>query len=217
MMKTAIYARESLDDHNRAPPIENQIERGKQWAKENNHTITSIYKDNGYSGGDWNRPDWQQSIKDAKRHTYQTLWIWNQDRLARDTEQFLWYYRMMEEAKVKIWEDTSHDYIDMNTLGGRVKHQSIAQANEIFRLVTSDKVKQAYKRKKAKGERWGRKAKKFDHKLAAELRDRGMGWRKIALECGVSYQTIRRYLIGLLRNRREETAAIDDKKTRGIK
>ena len=36
---------------------------------------------------------------------------------------------------------TSNDFIDMTTLGGRVKHTQLAAAAEIFRMVTSEKVK----------------------------------------------------------------------------
>jgi hypothetical protein len=60
-------------------------------------------------------------------------WTWNQDRLARDTEQFLWYYRQHDTAKARIFEGTSNDYIDMTTLGGRVKHTQLAAAAEIGR------------------------------------------------------------------------------------
>lgn len=199
-MKVAGYFRESDDDSSKAPPIERQVERYHQWCKENGHESVTEYADDGYSGGDWKRPAWNQSVNDARRHAWQVLWVWNQDRIARDTEQFLWYHRNLKEASVKIWEDTSNAWVDMDELGGRVKHQTLAQAGEIFRLVTSDKVKQAYRRKKAKNESWGRPAKDFDKDLALQLRKQGLGWREIAKRCGVSYQTVRRYLLGLLCN-----------------
>jgi len=200
-MKVSIYARESSDDKKKAPPITRQIERFKQWVQENGHELVHVFSDDGFSGGDWKRPAWNKSIREAKRHSYVVLWVWDQDRLARDTEQFLFYYRHMTAAHVRIFEASSNDYIDMETLGGRVKHQSIAQAAEIFRLVTSDKVKRVYQGKLDKdgnfkdGERWGRKPKKWDTELARKLRAEGKGWRAIALEVGVSYQTVRRELM----------------------
>jgi len=194
-MKVAIYARESSADVTKAPPIEEQLKRGRQWAEQNGHVIVIEYVDNGYSGGDWNRPGWNQSIKDAKRHLWQMMWVWNQDRLARDTEQFLFFYRNITGAGAKLWEDTANNYIDMSDLGGRVKHQTMAQAAEIFRLVTSEKVRKAYQRKKQKGESWGRKKKPFDETLACELRNKGFGWRTIGKQLGVSHNTVRRALI----------------------
>lgn len=199
-MKVSIYTRESDDDTNKAPPIEKQIERGKQWTSENNHELVIIYQDNGYSGGDWKRPDWNQSVNDAKRHLFQAIWVWNQDRLARDMEQFLWYCRNLKEAGVKIWEDTSNDWIDMDTLGGRVKHQSLAQASEIFRLVTSDKVKKAYQRKQQEAQKqgltrfWGRKPLNLPLEEIKGLKGQGLSLRAIAERYGVSYLTIRNKL-----------------------
>ena len=193
-MKVAGYFRESDDDTTKAPPITSQIEAYHQWCESNNHTSMAEFADDGYSGGDWKRPDWLKSVNEAKRHTYTVLWVWNQDRLARDTEQFLWYYRQMRDAYVRIFEGTSNSYIDMESLGGRVKHQTLAQAAEIFRLVTSEKVKAAYQRKKKAGQNWGRKKIDWDIELAIHLRDSGEGWRTIAEKVGVSYQTVRRAL-----------------------
>jgi DNA invertase Pin-like site-specific DNA recombinase len=196
-MRIAIYARESSDDLSKAPPITEQIERGRAWARENGHEVVEVYADDGYSGGNWKRPAWLQCVKDAKRHHYAVLWVWNQDRLARDTEQFLWFCRMLRSGHVKIYEDTANEHIDMDSLGGRVKHQTMAQAAEIFRLVTSDKVKKAYERNKRAGKPWGRPKKHFDLQRAIMLHNQGKGWRTIGKEVGVSYQTIRRTFISI--------------------
>jgi len=194
-LKVALYCRESTDDTSKAPNIQNQLERGKAWALKEGYSLVAMYADNGFSGGDWQRPQWLQCVKDAKRHLWKVLWVWNQDRLARDTEQFLWFYRSLKDANAQIFEETSNDFIDMETLGGRVKHQTMAQAAEIFRLVTSEKVKAAHIRSKAAGLPWGRKPRNFDVGLAQELRLRGKGWREIAKVVGVSYQTVRRVLL----------------------
>lgn len=197
-MKVALYVRESDKDTKKAPPIAEQAEKGKQWAEDNNHVLVAILADNGYSGGDWKRPAWNKAVKMAKGHKIQALWVWDQDRLARDTEQFLWFYRQMNQAKVKII--TPDGEVDMHTLGGRVKHTSLAMAHEIFRVQTSEKVKKTYEHKKKKAEnlgqkvKWGRPRKVVDVKLVIELYDSGLGYRRIAEEIGVSYQTVRRVL-----------------------
>jgi DNA invertase Pin-like site-specific DNA recombinase len=97
-----------------------------------------------------------------------------------------------------------------------VKHQSLAQAAEIFRLVTSDKVKRAYERNVKMGKRWGRLPVLFDVVEAVRLRDQGFGFREVArllLEGGfvqptkeggrvrLSYQTVRRVLARVGQNR----------------
>lgn len=197
-MKAAIYARESSDDTNKAPPISKQIEIGKAWLEAQGHEVVLIFADDGYSGSDWKRPDWNRSVREAKRHGYNLLWVWNQDRIARDTEQFLFYYRNLKECFVRIFDNSINDYINMDDLGGRVKHTTLAQAAEIFRIVTSDKVKASYRAKKAlqKGLpiKWGRPKKKIDLTQAMALRSQGMGFRTIAKELGCNYQKVRRAL-----------------------
>src|SRR5258708_33273610 len=85
-------------------------------------------------------------------------------------------------------------YQDMSSLGGRVKHTQLAAAAEIFRMVTSEKVKKAYERNKKLGKPWGRKKTPWNIDHARELRAQGKGWRAIAKAVGVSYQTVRREL-----------------------
>ncbi|MFX0132284.1 MAG: recombinase family protein [Candidatus Hodarchaeota archaeon] len=195
-IRVSIYARESCKDTNLAPPIDNQINSGKKWIDEIGGILVDVYADNGFSGGDWKRPDWNKSVRDARRNKYNVLWVWNQDRIARDTEQYLWYFRNLRERNIRIFEGSSNDYIDMDSLGGKIQRQSIAQASEIFRLITSQKVKNKYEQKKEKGEPWGRKCKDFDIEKAILLRNNGLGWRLIAKEFeGVSYQTIRRRIL----------------------
>src|SRR3989338_5590110 len=111
-MKFSIYARESEDDTSKAPSIESQIETGKAWIQENSYNLVNIYKDNGFSGGDWKRLAWNQLVKDAKRHLFNAVWVWNQDRIARNTEQFLWFYRNLNNVKVKVYSHTE-GWIDM--------------------------------------------------------------------------------------------------------
>lgn len=199
-MKAVCYARESSDDTNKAPPIEEQIKRAEVYCRENNIDLIKTYQDNGYSGGNWNRPDWKQLIKDAKFHKFNLVVVWNTDRIARDTEQFLFFNRNMKESFVKIHSLTEGE-INIDSVGDTAKNISIAMANEIFRKVTSEKVKRTYEGKKKEAERkglkhfWGRKPKEYNMNKIIQLRDSGKGFRAIAKELGCSYQTIRRLLL----------------------
>lgn len=197
--KLAIYARESDDDTTKAPPIEAQIERGKQYAQDNNYEVIFIFQDDGYSGGNWKRPDWLEALQEAKGKHYNTLWTWSQDRIARDTEQFLFFYRTLKENYIKVVSETEGE-INMDSVGGMAKHTTLAMASEIFRRVTSEKVKRTYERKKQaaklKGEEvsWGRKKIKVDIEKIVELRNKGMGYKSIGRELNINYQKVRRVL-----------------------
>jgi DNA invertase Pin-like site-specific DNA recombinase len=199
-MKYSIYARESSDDTNKAPPIEEQIKRCKQYAAEHKYKLVDVYSDNGFSGGNWNRPAWKQIVKDAKFHRFNIVLVWNQDRIARDTEQFLWFHRSLKEAYVKLYS-ICDGIINLDSVGDTAKHISIAMASEIFRKVTSEKVRRSYSSKvkdaKKKGIKvnWGRKPGKYNIDLIRQLKTQGFGYREIANRVGgCSYQTIRRLL-----------------------
>ena len=199
-VRYAIYGRESSDDTNKAPPIEEQIKRCKQYAEEQEFTFIQSYEDNGFSGGNWKRPAWKQLVRDAKFHKFNMVIVWNQDRIARDTEQFLWFQRSLKEASVKLYS-ICDGIINLDSVGDTAKHISIAMASEIFRKVTSEKVRRAYSSKVKEAEKkgtrikWGRSPGKYNINLMRQLKAEGLGFREIAKRTGgCSYQTVRRLL-----------------------
>jgi site-specific DNA recombinase len=197
--KAVIYARESSDDTTKAPSIEEQIARGKQYAEEKVLKFIETYQDNGYSGGDWSRPDFNKLIRDAKFHKFNVVIVFSQDRIARDTEQFLWFYRNLKESSVALHSITE-GIIDLENVGGLAQNVSLAMASHLFRKITSEKVKKTYDLKKRdadkKGEKvqWGRTSGHYNLEKIKQLRQQGLGFRAIAKQIGCSYQTIRRLL-----------------------
>lgn len=221
-MIMSIYARESSDDTNKAPPIEKQIEIGRTYAQENGHEVRFLFQDNGYSGGDWNRPDWKKAVQEAKGKHYNILWTWNQDRLARDTEQFLFFFRNMKENSIRVISGTEGE-INMDDVGGMAKHTSLAMAAEIFRRVTSEKVKRTYENKKKNSKIkgipmvWGRKLKDVDLNKILELRASGKGYKAIGRELGLNYQLVRRRLRNTPTEDRTELTEIEGGQNNPIK
>lgn len=215
-MKVVIYARESESDIKKAPSIAEQIKRGKQWVENNGHELIRVYGDNGFSGGDWNRPQFNRLIKDArnKGKDFNALWVWSQDRLARDTEQFLWFYRNLKHSRIIVFSEIEGE-VEMETLGGRVKNTVLAMTSEIFRITTGEKVKKAYRYKKQKEAlnfKWGRDMKQIDMEKVRELKEKGQGWRKIAKEIGgVSHVTIKNRWEALINTPPKKTEETEEK------
>ena len=89
----------------------------------------------------------------------------------------------------------------MDDVGGMAKHTSLAMAAEIFRRITSEKVKRTYDRKKKEAEQlgekvvWGRKPLKVNVEKIMELRRLGLGYKSIGKELGINYQKVRRVLL----------------------
>jgi len=198
-MIAGIYARESSDDKVKTPPIENQIEICTTWSKENSHNDLFTYQDKGYSGGTWTRPGLNKMINDIKANRFKLLIIFNTDRLARDTELFLWIWRKLLKKKIRVYSITQ-GWVDMETSGGRFSNTVIAASNELYRMTISDKVKKAYEHKIKKGENnWGRPRSLTDEDIKAigVLRDKppSVIRRELGLNCCV--QTVRRVVKSL--------------------
>ena len=162
-MRGCIYARESLDDQTRAPPIQNQIDLGLKVIKDRGHECLHTYADDGYSGADWKRPDWNNLKEDVKSGMYDFVWVFNQDRIARDLEAFTNFYRVVhDECKTRIFTGQDFHELEMETLGGMAAESGQAFAHAIFRKTISAKMKGLYAHKKKIAEenntpvRWGR-------------------------------------------------------------
>lgn len=193
-MRIAIYARESCDDLNRAPPITTQLEAGQAWATREGHEVVRVYPDNGYSGGNWKRPEFNQLRRDARRHFFGLVWVWDLDRLARDATMFGLLFNDFNAVGVRVFEHRSGSLVDMTTANGRFSNMVMASAAEFYRVQISEKVKRKHEEKKRKGEAWGRHPLPCDLARAVALRAEGKGWRSIAREIGLSASTVRRRL-----------------------
>lgn len=87
-MIAAIYSRKSKFT-GKGESLENQIQLCKEHAKRLGITEFLIYdKDEGYSGGNTNRPDFQRMLKDAKNKRFDILICYRLDRISRNVSDF---------------------------------------------------------------------------------------------------------------------------------
>lgn len=82
----ALYLRLSKDDGDKeeSESIKNQRKILKAFVKENNYKIYDEYIDDGYSGTNFNRPDFKRMIKDIKAGKVNMVITKNLARLGRD-------------------------------------------------------------------------------------------------------------------------------------
>lgn len=89
-MIVAIYSRKSIFT-GKGESIENQIELCKEYCSRNykdEKIEYVIYEDEGFSGGNTNRPQFQQLIKDAKSKKFNALICYRLDRISRNVADF---------------------------------------------------------------------------------------------------------------------------------
>ncbi|AKL94970.1 recombinase [Clostridium aceticum] len=87
-MKIAIYSRKSKFT-GKGESIENQIQMCKEYAR--NHFEArefSIYEDEGFSGGNIDRPEFKRLVKDAEKKKYDVLICYRLDRISRNVSDF---------------------------------------------------------------------------------------------------------------------------------
>ena len=100
-MKAAIYSRKSLFT-GKGDSIENQIELCKNYLEKYYPDINEfkVYEDEGFSGGNTNRPKFQQLLKDIKNREINVLICYRLDRISRSVADFSSTYNMLEENNV---------------------------------------------------------------------------------------------------------------------
>ncbi|MTI67719.1 MAG: recombinase family protein [Firmicutes bacterium] len=89
MDKVAIYVRKSKFT-GKGESIENQIDMCKKYAHNRDIKIDEnlIYEDEGFSGGNVNRPQYRKMINDAKNGVFDILICYRLDRISRNVADF---------------------------------------------------------------------------------------------------------------------------------
>ncbi len=91
--RAVIYARlsredeEKIDGSRESRSIENQVKILTDYAKKNNFEVIDVYIDDGYSGGNQDRPEFQRMMHDAKINKFNILLVKDISRLGRSFHQ----------------------------------------------------------------------------------------------------------------------------------
>ena len=101
-MKVAIYSRKSVFT-GKGESIENQVEMCKDYYNkfhDSKDVEYVIYEDEGYSGGNTKRPNFQQLLKDIKTNTYSALICYRLDRISRNVADFSSTLELLQKHSV---------------------------------------------------------------------------------------------------------------------
>ncbi|GKU25459.1 recombinase family protein [Clostridium folliculivorans] len=100
-MIAAIYSRKSRLSE-KGESIENQIELCKQYGNNLGVTNFLIYEDEGFSGGNVNRPEFQKLLSDAKKKRFDYLICYRLDRISRNVADFSTTLEMLQKNKIEF-------------------------------------------------------------------------------------------------------------------
>ncbi|WP_236896899.1 recombinase family protein [Clostridium beijerinckii] len=137
MKKIAIYTRKSrLTDT--GDSIGTQIKLVKDYFR-NQECEFEVFEDEGFSGGNTNRPAFQLMMEKIKRREFDTIAVYKIDRIARNIIDFFKIFETLEKENVSLVSIS--EGFDPNTPGGRITMTLIAGIAEMERMNIKQRVK----------------------------------------------------------------------------
>lgn len=162
-MKTALYVRLSAEDNGKAgrDSIKNQLEFLQDFAAQIEQIqIVGIYIDNGQTGTDFERPEWERLMEDIKRKRVNCVIVKDLSRFARnyleagDYLQKIFPFMGIRFIAVNDQYDSANEIFPGKDLITEFKNL----ANDQYAKDISKKVLSAFQSKKGRGEFVGNKA-----------------------------------------------------------
>lgn len=139
MKKVAIYSRKSVYTEG-SISIESQVNMCKEYMlKKFPNSTFEIFEDEGFSGGNTNRPAFKKMIKAAELKQIDIVVCYKIDRIARNTLDFLNILEMFKENNVELISIT--EGFDPNTQMGKVMLTLLASFAEMERANIQQRVK----------------------------------------------------------------------------
>lgn len=174
--KAAIYSRKSRFTAT-GESIENQINLCKEYAKNYNVKDFYIYEDEGFSGGNLDRPEFKKMIKDARLKKFNMILCYRLDRISRNIADFSNLMNELEELSISFV--SLREQFDTSTPMGRAMMYITSVFAQLERETIAERVKDNML-EMAKTGRWlggqtplGFKSEAFNY-IDTELKERKM-------------------------------------------
>ena len=145
---TALYCRLSQDDKMQGDSnsIRNQKAILKKYADDNGFTNTEFFVDDGYSGTNFNRPDWQRLMNEVDENKVGTIIVKDMSRLGRDYLRVGMYTEMIF-PKADIRFIAINNGVDSANQMDNDMTPFINIFNEFYAKDTSRKIRAVFKAK----------------------------------------------------------------------
>lgn len=140
-MKIAIYSRKSLFT-GKGESIENQIQMCKEYIISNisKEAEVFIYEDEGFSGGNTNRPKFQELIKDIKARKIDRIVCYRLDRIGRSVSHISNMFDMLDTYNCSFTSITEQQF-DTTTPMGRAMINIASTFAQLERETIAERVR----------------------------------------------------------------------------
>ena len=140
MKKIAIYSRKSKFTA-KGDSIENQIEMCKAFATKHleGELEFLIYEDEGFSGGNTDRPQFKQLMKDARNQEFEVLVCYRLDRISRNVADFSILADRLQALKIDFL--SIREQFDTSTPMGRAMMYIASVFAQLERETIAERIK----------------------------------------------------------------------------
>jgi len=146
----AIYVRVSTQDQAlHGFSLDAQEDTLQNYAKVMGYDLYRIYRDEGKSAKDMNRPEMQQMLKDAEAKKFSAIFIYKLDRFSRSIKDLI-----LTIDQLKTWGIdfiSLQDKIETTSASGKLMFHIISAFAEFERNIIGDRTKFGMERKAKEG------------------------------------------------------------------
>ncbi|WP_160673482.1 recombinase family protein [Clostridium sp. C8-1-8] len=137
-MIAAIYSRKSRLSE-KGESIENQIDLCKQYGNTIGITDFLVYEDEGFSGGNINRPQFQKLLQDARKKCFSYLICYRLDRISRNVADFSNTLDLLQSNKIEFV--SIREQFDTSTPMGRAMVYISSVFAQLERETIAERIK----------------------------------------------------------------------------
>lgn len=146
----AIYVRVSTQDQaQHGFSLDAQQDTLQNYARAIGYDIFKIYRDEGKSAKDLNRPEMQQMLSDAKDKKFSAIFIYKLDRFSRSLKDLILTIDQLKEWGIDFV--SLQDKIETTSASGKLMFHIISAFAEFERNIIGDRTKFGMERKAKEG------------------------------------------------------------------
>lgn len=146
--KVSCYCRVSTDKDEQLQSLSKQMEFFEDFAKREGHELVKVYADEGIKGTQLkNREQFKQMICDAKKGMFDTIYVKDVSRFARNTEDFLHNIRKIKSYGAEVFfishnlgiQEGSEMYLTMLAMMAQEESANLSRKVKFGKDVTAKK------------------------------------------------------------------------------
>ena len=150
MKKIAIYARVSTNDQN----VSTQLLLLREYCQRMNYDLVGEYVDNGFSGKDNKRPEFEGLLADMRAGKFECIVCYKLDRIGRSLKHLLNLFEEFQNRKIGFISLSQN--IDTNTPEGRMFLKMLMVLAEYERELIVSRTIEGVNRARKQGKTLGR-------------------------------------------------------------